>query len=328
MKRIVLILFACAVIVTAFSACNSGNPAPTAAPSVSPTSEPVPTASPTVTPSVSPTPTAAPAPTPEVFKFTKENMPRIDGSTANIPLISAVRSVLLGEPREDDISVSGTDNAYVNLINGKADILLVYAPAQSSLEYAKQMNVELEMAPIGRDALVFLINKKNPVNSLTHQQLVDIYSGKTTNWKEVGGNDAEIIAYQRQLVSGSQTMMNKLVMKGTPMAEAPAIQIIGTMGGLVDAVAVYDGAENAIGYNVYYYVSRMKLDENIKLLAVEGVEPSNETISSGEYPFVNDFYAVIRADAPAGSPERILFEWMQSEAGQQLVAHEGYVAIR
>jgi phosphate transport system substrate-binding protein len=147
-----------------------------------------------------------------------------------------------------------------------------------------------------------------------------------TNWKDVGGADSGILAYQRQPVSGSQTMMNKLVMKGTPMAKAPAEYVIGEMGGLVDAVAVYDGAENAVGYNVYYYVTRMKLDDNIRLLEVGGVAPSIETITSGDYPFVNDFYAVIRADAPDDSPERVLFVWMQTEEGQRLVAHEGYAA--
>lgn len=270
----------------------------------------------------------SPEPSQEGFVFTLENMPRIDGSTATIPLISAVRSVLLGIPRENDVRVSGTDNAYVKLIDGNADVLLVYAPAQSSLDYAETQGVELEMAPIGRDALVFLVNVKNPVKSLTSKQLAAIYSGEVSNWKDVGGADAGILAYQRQLVSGSQTMMNKLVMKGTPMAEAPAEYVIGEMGGLVDAVAVYDGAENAIGYNVYYYVSRMKLDENIRLLEVGGVAPSIETITSGAYPFVNDFYAVIRSDAAEDSPERILFNWMLTKEGQQLVAHEGYATAK
>ncbi len=273
-------------------------------------------------------PSPSPKPSSEVFKFTNNNMPRIDGSTANIPLITAVRSVLLGIPREDNFAVSGTDNAYVNLIDGKADILLVYAPAQDSLNYAQEKNVRLEMAPIGKDALVFLVNKKNPVQNLSDKQLVDIYSGKITNWKSVGGRDAEIKAYQRQLLSGSQTMMDKLVMKGTPMAKAPSTYIIGDMGLLVDAVAVYDGAENAIGYNVYYYVSRMKLDENIRLLSVNGVEPSTKSIASGAYPFVNDFYAVIRSDAPKNSPQRILFDWIQSGKGQELVVHEGYAPVR
>jgi phosphate transport system substrate-binding protein len=282
----------------------------------------------TGTPSASPadaTQSPPPSETAAAFQFTQENMPRIDGSTATIPLISAVRSVLLGIPREDDIKVSGTDNAYNKLIEGQADILLVYAPAPATLDYAESRGVQLELAPIGKDALVFLVNKKNPVESLTPEQLVAIYSGEVTNWKEVGGPDAEILAYQRQLMSGSQTMMNKLVMKGTPMAKAPSEFVIGEMGGLVDAVAVYDGAEHAIGYNVYYYVTRMKMDENIRLMAVNGVEPSSETIRSGAYPFVNDFYAVIRADAPADSPERVLYEWMVTEEGQKLVEHEGYV---
>lgn len=311
MKRLISILLACAAIF-AFTACQA-NPAPTPTQPIA---------------SSEPTPSVPPTPNPNGFKFTQNNMPRIDGSTATIPLISAVRSVLLGSPREDNIAVSGTDNAYTKLIEGDVDILLVYAPAQASLDLADKKKVKLEMAPIGKDALVFLVNKKNPVKSLTEKQLVDVYSGTTTNWKDVGGQNAGILAYQRQLLSGSQTMMDKLVMKGTPMAKAPATLIVGEMGSLVDAVAVYDGAENAIGYNVYYYVSRMKLDENIRLLSVNGVEPSTKSISSGEYPFVNDFYAVIRADAPKDSPQRILYDWMQTPDGQSLVSHEGYATVR
>ena len=69
-------------------------------------------------------------------------------------------------------------------------------------------------------------------------------------------------------------------------------------------------------------------DERIKILSVDGVAPSNETISSGDYPFVNDFYAVIRANAPVDSPERKLFEWLQTPAGQDLIEAEGYVPIK
>ena len=261
----------------------------------------------------------------ESFVFTEQNMPKLDGSTATIPLISAVRSVLLGIPREENITVSGTDNAYRKLIDSEADLLLVYAPAQDSLDYAEEQGVKLEMIPIGRDALVFLVNAKNPVRDLTAGQLVDIYSGTLTNWKDVGGQDAVIRAFQRPLLSGSQTMMDKLVMKGVPMAKAPAEFVISEMGGLVDAIAAYNNESNAIGYNVYYYVSHMKPDPNVALLSVGGVAPSTETIASGAYPFVNDFYAVIRTDAPADSPQRVLFNWIQTADGQDLVSHEGYV---
>ena len=248
-------------------------------------------------------------------------MPRIDGSTATIPLIGAVYAVLLGIPRAEAdamVSVSGTDNAYDNLRRGSTDFLLVYGPSPDTTIDG------LKMAPIGRDALVFLVNKINPVNDLTPEQLVKIYSGGVTNWSDVGGQDIAIKAFQRQFLSGSQTMMNALVMEGTLMADAPAAYVAGEMGGLVDAIANYDNAESAIGYNVYYFMSRMNLDPNIKLLKISGVAPSVVSISDGTYPFVADFYAAIRSNEPESSPARILFDWIQSPDGQSLIEHEGY----
>ena len=267
---------------------------------------------------------AAPA---GAFTFTPENMPRIDGSTATIPLIEAVYSVTLGITRDDAermTIVSGTDNAYESLLWDNADILLVYSPSPHILQIAKDGGTELEMAAIGRDALVFLVNTANPVESLTPEQIVSIYSGEIRNWKDVGGDDVPISAFQRPYRSGSQTMMDELVMKGMPMMDAEAEYVIGQMGGLVNAVAMFDAARPAIGYNVYYFVSKMELNEHVRMLSVGGVEPSTESISDGSYPFVSDFYAVIRKDAPEGSPQRILYNWIQSPDGQNLIGHEGY----
>ena len=267
------------------------------------------------------------SPSAGAFSFTAENMPVIDGSTATIPLIEAVNSVLLGNPRGEAaqmVNISGTDSAYEKLIQGRADILLVYSPSPSVYESAKDNNVKLEMAPIGRDGLVFLVNRVNPVESVTPEQLVSIYSGETTNWMDLGGEDTEITAFQRPYRSGSQTMMDELVMKGVPMAQTEAEYVIGEMGGLIEAVAQFDNARSAVGYNVYYFVSLMEMNENVRMLRVNGVAPSTQSISDGSYPFVSDFYAVIRADAPADSPERVLYNWIQSADGQNLVKHEGY----
>jgi len=318
MKKIITTLLA-VFIVFALSACNK--PVSPATPSVT-VSTPAPVVSDTIPAQTSsPTVPAPASPTTPAFRFTKDNMPVIDGSTATIPLIGAVYSVLLGIPRADAdamVSVSGTDDAYNRLTNGGADILLVYGPSPDTSTDG------LDMAPIGRDGLVFLVNKLNPVDSLTPDQIVGIYSGKTTNWKDAGGQDVEIKAFQRQLLSGSQTMMDALVMKGVPMMDAPAQYVIGEMGGLVDAIANYDNAESAIGYNVYYFVSQMAMDPNVKLLNIGGVAPSVASISDGTYPFVADFYAVIRSDEPADSPARILYNWIQSSDGQNLVKNEGY----
>jgi len=263
----------------------------------------------------------------EVFTFTMDNMPLIDGSTATIPLIEAVYSVLLGIPREEAalmVNTSGTDNAYDNLMWGEAEILLVYSPSPVTLESVSNNEIELEMAPIGRDGLVFLVNIANPIESLTKEQLVSIYSGRVRNWKDVGGEDVEIKAFQRPLRSGSQTMMNDLVMENSLLAEPEANYVIGEMGGLVQAIAMFDNAQSAIGYNVYYFVSQMEINENVRMLAVDGVEPSVRSISDGSYPYVQDFYAVIKKDTPQDSPARMLFNWIRSAEGQDLVQHEGY----
>lgn len=278
-------------------------------------------------PSDPPPPSPPEGPSPIPFHFTEENFPRIDGSTANIPLGQMIYAALLGKSAEEAetfIHFNGTAPAWYGLTQGEVDLLLAYEPSQETVAWLSGYT-KLTYAPIGRDALVFLVNAQNKVDGLTAEQLRDIYSGAVANWKEVGGEDAAIAAYQRNAASGSQAMMEKLVMQGTEMDVPPQTMLIGDMGGLVDAVALYTNAHSAVGYNVYYYVSQMKNDPNVKLLAVNGAAPDNTSIQSGAYPFVNDFFVAIRESEQAGSPARILYEWLQSADGQALVAAAGYV---
>ena len=268
--------------------------------------------------------TAAP-----VFRFTRENFPRMDGSTACIPLAEAVASVLLGESREqaaDLVHFNRTTQSFRNLKDGLCDILIVGQPKASVFDEMKEAGFEYEIETLARDGLVFVVNEDNPVNSLTTEQIRKIYTGEITNWKEVGGNDAEIIPIQRNEGAGSQALMIKLIMGDTPLMEAPKDYVSGSMGDLMTAVKSYDGSANAIGYSVYYYAHDMEMAKGLKLLAVDGVEPSRETIASKEYPHLNDIYCVIPASAPADSPNRILYEWLCTADGQALIADEGYVA--
>lgn len=260
--------------------------------------------------------------------LSESEFPRIDGSTATIPLGEAIASVIMDKNRgecEQYAQFSGTSEAYKNLANGDTDFLVVYEMPEPTKEYIDRTGVEFESVAIGSDALVFLVNSRNPVNGLTTQQIKDIYSGKITNWTNVGGADGEIKAYQRNSTAGSQALMEKLVMTDTPFMNAPETFIENSMEGLNTAISSYDNGEFAIGYNVYYYVAKMRDDVDIKILEVDGAKPSSDTISVGDYPFVNDFYAVIRKDAAADSPERRLFDWIQGEEGQALINLEGYV---
>ena len=258
-----------------------------------------------------------------------DQYPTVDGSTATLPLSYALFQAATGEDEEtaeETIKHNKTDSSYIQLAYGRCDLVLAYEPSE---ETRKRMEEEasLEMKPIGRDALVFMVNASNPVKSLTEEQIQAVYSGQTTNWKELGGADEEIVAFQRKQNSGSQTLMEKLVMDGIPMAEAPSHHYISSMGELLDIVSSYNNQGNAIGYSVYFYARNMYSVPGLEFLSVDGITPSNETIQDGSYPYVNEFYAVIRDDEPEDSPARLLFDWLTSEGGQELVSDTGYVPV-
>ena len=267
----------------------------------------------------------------ESFVFTEENYPKMGGSLANLPLGEAITATVLDIDREKASSMikfegSTTDN-YVALVDGTFDILLAYEMSEEAIAYCKEKGVELEMTAIGADALVFIASLENEVASLSQEQIEKIYIGEIENWSEVGGDDHPIIPYQRNKDSGSQTLFDKLIPLGDKLMDAPAETRIGSMIGLLEAVADYDNSADALGYTVYYYLSNMegeKLNRS-KILAVDGIDPSNESIASGEYPYVNDFYVVIRADAAQDSPERVLYNWIISEQGKELARKENYV---
>ena len=182
---------------------------------------------------------------------------------------------------------------------------------------------EIDLQPVGQDALVFIVNADNPVESLTSQQIHDIYTGKITNWSEIGGEDIEVRPFQRRENSGSQTLMRLLLMGEEKIPEKQVISVA-EMEGLINTVMEYDNSANAIGYSVYYYASVMMGNDRLKFLAVDGVSPSNETIRSGEYKLANPFYCGVSS---ASSDTAIqLRDWLLSEEGQQFVEDCGYVA--
>ena len=276
--------------------------------------------------------TAAPVPETDpasLFRFTRENFPRLDGSTACLPLGEAICSVLLGESREqvqDLVKFNRTTQSFRNLMGGECDLLISGEPNAAVYDEMKEQGFEADIATFARDGLVFLVNENNPVDNLTTEQLRGIYSGKITNWKEVGGEDAPIIPIQRNEGAGSQALMKKLVMKDLPLMDAPEEYVPGSMGELMSVVKSYDASANAIGYSVYYYAHDMEMAKGLKLLKVDGVEPNRDTIRDQTYPHLNAYYCVIAHSVPEDSPIRILYNWIMSEDGQRLVAREGYVS--
>ena len=258
--------------------------------------------------------------------FTLENYPRIDGSTATLPLAEALKANFTGTDLEEiGVEHSRTHNAYVNLINGDTDLILVTYPSEDEQKLAEENGVELEIVPIVKEAFVFLVNKENPVENLTLEQIQGIYTGEIKNWSEVGGLDSEILAYQRPENSGSQSGMLALVMQGKEMMEPITENIVSGMAEVIDVISDYDNGVNSIGYSYYYYATTMYTSDTIKLLGVDGVKPTYDNIKNGLYNIQTAYYAVIRKDEPQDSDVRKLLNAMISERGQNVAKEAGYV---
>ena len=330
MKRIISLALA-AALAASLAACTVKpvTPAgttdePTTEPTEAVTDEPStePTEAVTDEPSTEPTETVtAERPSCEYSEY-----PIVDGSTANIPMALGLVKLVTGcsdDDAENTINFSTTDYSYEALAEKRCDMLLVYEASRPTKEKYDPEN-SFDMHPIGLDALVFITNKDNPVDSLTTEEIRGIFSGEITNWSEVGGLDAPITAFQRPELSGSQTLMLDLCMCDVPMAPVEKITVSESMADVIDDIAAYDNTSNAIGYSVYYYAKNMYTYPNLKFITVEGITPSNETINSGEYPFINPFYAILpKTDANPIASEMVA--WLESAEGQSFVSQCGYV---
>ena len=258
--------------------------------------------------------------------FSLENYPKIDGSTVTLPLAEAFKANFTGTDIKDvNVSHSKTHNAYVNLINGDTDLILVTAPSEDEKKLAKEKGVEFEIVPIVKDAFVFFVNTDNPVESLTLEQIQNIYSGDIKNWKDVGGENERILAYQRPENSGSQSGMLELVMKGKKMMKPLTETVSQTMEDIIDVISDYSNGKNAIGYSYYYYATQMYTNDKMKMLAVNGIDPTYENIKTGLYELQTQYYAVIRRNEEQNSETRKLLNAMKSERGQKVAKEAGYV---
>ncbi len=258
--------------------------------------------------------------------FSLENYPKIDGSTVTLPLAEAFKANFTGTDIKDvDVSHSKTHNAYVNLINGDTDLILVTAPSEDEKKLAEEKGIELEIVPIVKDAFVFFVNTDNPVENLTLEQIQNIYTGNIKNWKDVGGENEKILAYQRPQNSGSQSGMLELVMKGKKMMSPVTETISQTMEDIIDVISDYNNGKNAIGYSYYYYATQMYTNDKMKMLAVDGIDPTYDNIKTGLYGLQTQYYAVIRKSEGQNSDARKLLNAMKSERGQDVAKEAGYV---
>jgi phosphate transport system substrate-binding protein len=266
---------------------------------------------------------------PSDFTIKKSSeMPILDGAEATFPVYSAFANAVYEDIRNvqgtmDIVSFTNTIYAYERLISGDVDIYFGAEPSREQQEMAKREGKELIMTPIGKEAFVFFVNPDNKVDSLKVSEIKDIYSGKVKNWSELEGENERIIAFQRPKNSGSQTLLEK-IMGDTPIMKPLKEEVPEGMGGIIEQVADYRNYDNSIGFSFRFFATGMKANPDIKLLAIDGIEPSPENISSGRYPFTATLYAITIKDNQNPQIDPFL-KWMKGPQGQEIIGKIGYI---
>ena len=258
-----------------------------------------------------------------------ENLPRIDGAAALFPVYSAfVNAVYPNTTKLHDgiFEYNNTPDGYRLLAEKETDIFIGVYSSDEQRAYAEENQTTFEYTPIGTEAFVFFVHKDNPITNLTTEQIKDIYSGKITNWKDVGGKNEKIAAFQRNEGSGSQSMLKRF-MGDTPIADAPTEMVNDLMAGIIEQVADYKSKTNSIGFSFRYYVEGIIKNPDIKMISIDGAAPTSENIRNGSYPVLTPIYAVTYKENQNGNVDKLL-EWILSDEGQYIINETGYVGIK
>ena len=223
--------------------------------------------------------------------------------------------------------------------NNRVSLVFATEPSDEELAYAASKGVTLEIDAICNEAFVFIVNGDNPVDSLTIEQIQDIYQGNITNWSEVGGEDKEIVPFQRNKNSGSQTAMENIVMQGKPILKPVMTERIYTMsygmGALVEQIVElpeeFKDTASSIGYTYDYYINNIYSERNIKVIKINGIAPNELTVKDKTYPFGTSYYAVMRADENehplSNNIARPLRDFLLTPKGQEYIKLAGYYPL-
>jgi phosphate transport system substrate-binding protein len=248
----------------------------------------------------------------------------VKGSDTLVILAQRWAEVYMKSHPEVSIQVTGggSGTGISALINGSTDICDASRPMkQSEIDKLKErygsLGVEIRCA---KDGITVYLNEENPVKELSIKQLSGIFSGKIKNWKEVGGQDADIKLYGRENSSGTYVFFQENVVKGD---YATSCQTLPGTAAVVNAVK---NDEYGIGYGGAAYSKGIKQCMVKKDDKSPAYAPSTETIKNGTYPISRYLYMYLR-NRPTGEIKNYI-DWILGPEGQKLVVEQGYFPVK
>ena len=206
----------------------------------------------------------------------------VAGSTTCLPIAEVAAEGFKEEEPSANVLVSGLgSSAGIEAVaNGTAEI----ATSSRSLN-AEEEKLGLTTIPIAHDGIAVIVNTENPVQNLSVAQLRGIYSGKISNWSEVGGEDLPIQLVNRDEASGTREAFKTIIMDGEPFDRRAAV-----LSGTGQVRDVVSRSRGAIGYISLGFVESKYAETEVRAISVNHVEPSEKTIASGGYPISRDLY--------------------------------------
>lgn len=268
-----------------------------------------------------------------------DRLPCLDGAARLYPLYAAfveavypkdVKYESWGDESDCALTVSGDDTPWQRLSDGAADIIFMPAPDPDApiwATFAARGQTPV-FIPLCRDAVVFLADANNPVESLTAGQLAEVYAGTVSDWSALGAEGlGRIVAYQGAANTGSADAFRR-VCGFEPMADAPeGVTGYDSWEGMVDIGPVpFRDLPNAVGYALRSGCGDLLDSGKVRCLAVDGVAPTDEAIADGSYPFAETLYAVALEDNKNPNVTALL-DWIQSAQGAELAVKSGFVGV-
>lgn len=166
------------------------------------------------------------------------------------------------------------------------------------------------------DGIAVVVNPQNPVNDLTLEQIAKIYTGEITNWKDVGGNDATIVLIGREANSGTRDGFESIT------DTKDACQYRQELTSTGDVIMTVSQNPDAIGY-----ASLASVEQTVKALSVDGVQPTEDSVKDGSYAIQRPFNLVTRTDAPLSDAAQAFFDYVTSADAASIISKAGAVAL-
>ena len=246
----------------------------------------------------------------------------INGSTTVLPVMQKAGEAFMASHPDIQLSISGggSGNGIKALMEGQCNIAMSSRDMKDKeKEACKAKNINPVRTTIAVDAIVPVVNPGNPLKEITSEQLKDIYAGKITNWKEVGGKDGKIVVVSRDSSSGTFECWNELIMKKERVAPSALMQA--SNGAVVQAVAKNP---NAIGYAS---LSAVEGQEGIKAITVGGVACTEETVKDGTYEIQRPFVFVTKEGTELSEAAQAFFDFATSADASELISGAGAVPV-